>query len=66
MVPKVDHANGFDTNATTEQGLKGFEEITYVEEYYLTNAEIDGLARHAFDIAEHIPSGARLIELGSG
>lgn len=54
------------TNRSIEKGLKLFEEITYLDEYYLTNAEIEALAQHADAIAEHIPSGSRLIELGSG
>lgn len=49
-----------------EKGLRLFEEITYLDEYYLTNAEIDALTRHADAIAEHIPPDARVIELGSG
>ncbi|KIY03944.1 uncharacterized protein Z520_00636 [Fonsecaea multimorphosa CBS 102226] len=49
-----------------EKGLKLFEEITYLDEYYLTNAEIDTLTRHASKIVEQIPPGARLVELGSG
>ncbi len=31
----------------TEAGLKIFEEITFLDEYYLTNAEIQALERHA-------------------
>lgn len=46
--------------------MKLFEEITYLDEYYLTNAEIEALTKHADVIAEHIPPGSRLIELGSG
>ncbi|KIW20988.1 hypothetical protein PV08_01567 [Exophiala spinifera] len=49
-----------------EKGLKLFEEITYVDEYYLTNAEIEALSRHASAIASRIPANARLVELGSG
>ncbi|KIW86193.1 hypothetical protein Z517_01588 [Fonsecaea pedrosoi CBS 271.37] len=49
-----------------ELGLKLFEDITYLDEYYLTNAEIDTLTRHANKIVERIPDGARLVELGSG
>lgn len=49
-----------------EKGLQLFEEITYLEEYYLTNAEIDALERYAGRIAERIPHGAQVIELGSG
>lgn len=55
-----------DTEIPTEKGLKLFEDITYLEEYYLTNAEIDALNKHADVIVEHIPAGARVIELGSG
>ncbi|KAJ9644932.1 hypothetical protein H2204_001394 [Knufia peltigerae] len=49
-----------------EKGLKLFEEITYVDEYYLTNAEIEALTRHANAIASRIPANSRLVELGSG
>ena len=49
-----------------EQGLKLYEEITYLEEYYLTNAEIDVLKRYADHIAERIQNGSQVIELGSG
>ncbi|KAE8150601.1 Aldehyde/histidinol dehydrogenase [Aspergillus avenaceus] len=47
-------------------GLKLFEEITYVGEYYLTNAEIEVLQTHAQKIVERIPENAQLLELGSG
>ena len=47
-------------------GLKLFEEITFLPEYYLTNSEIDILDRYADRIADTIPSGSQLIELGSG
>jgi L-histidine Nalpha-methyltransferase / hercynylcysteine S-oxide synthase len=50
----------------TEAGLKLFEDITFLEEYYLTNAEIEALKTHAAEIAERLPEGTRLIELGSG
>ncbi|MCJ1312598.1 hypothetical protein MMC25_006272 [Agyrium rufum] len=49
-----------------EQGLKLFEEITYLEEYYLTNAEIEVLEKYADHIAERIQEGSQVIELGSG
>lgn len=49
-----------------EKGLKLFEEITYLDEYYLTNAEIQVLTRYADHIADRIEHGAQLIELGSG
>lgn len=54
------------TDEKTEQGLKLFEDITYLEEYYLTNAEIEVLEKCAHKIVEYIPDGARVIELGSG
>ncbi|KAI1823114.1 DUF323 domain protein [Xylaria intraflava] len=49
-----------------EKGLQLFEKITYLEEYYPTNAEIDVLKRSVAAIAANIPSGSMLIELGSG
>ena len=49
-----------------EKGLKLFEDITYLEEYYLTNSEIEVLSTYAADIADKIPSEARIVELGSG
>lgn len=49
-----------------EAGLKLFEQITYLDEYYLTNAEIEVLERHADAIAERIPLDALVVELGSG
>ena len=48
------------------QGLRLFEEITYLDEYYPTNAEIEVLTAHAKTIAERLPDNAQLIELGSG
>ena len=41
-------------------------QITYLEEYYLTNDEIEVLRSAAADIVKNIPSGAMIIELGSG
>ncbi|MCJ1472359.1 hypothetical protein MMC13_001006 [Lambiella insularis] len=49
-----------------EKGLKLFEEITYLDEYYLTNAEIQVLSLYADRIAARIEHGSQLIELGSG
>lgn len=48
------------------KGLKLFEEITYLDEYYLTNAEIEVLTSYARKIVERIPDNAQLVELGSG
>ena len=41
-------------------------QITYLDEYYLTNAEIEVLRSYARNIAEAIPSGSMVVELGSG
>ncbi|KAK2763273.1 hypothetical protein FQN54_009909 [Arachnomyces sp. PD_36] len=48
------------------EGLRLFEEITYLDEYYLTNAEIEVLTTHAKTIVEKIPENSQLVELGSG
>ncbi|KAK4494315.1 hypothetical protein PRZ48_014613 [Zasmidium cellare] len=48
------------------KGLKLFEQITYLEQYYLTGQEIFALEKYAERIAERIPSGAMVVELGSG
>jgi uncharacterized SAM-dependent methyltransferase len=47
-------------------GLKLFEKITYLEEYYLTNAEIEVLETYADNIAERIKPNSVVVELGSG
>lgn len=48
------------------EGLKLFEKITYLEEYYLTNAEIEVLENYADEIAKRIQPGGIVVELGSG
>lgn len=48
------------------KGLKLFEEITYLDEYYLTNTEIEILTKHAKRIVARIPENSQLVELGSG
>ena len=49
-----------------QEGRKRFEDITYLEEYYLTQTEIGILERSSDEIAREIKSGSMLIELGSG
>lgn len=49
-----------------ERGLQLFEEITYLDEYYLTNYEIELLKKSAAEMASQIPEGAIVVELGSG
>jgi len=48
------------------EGLKLFEGITFLDEYYLTAQEIQALTAYADRIAQRIPDGAMVIELGSG
>lgn len=47
-------------------GSQIFEEICTLPEYYLTRAEREILQNHADDIVSRMPSGATLVELGSG
>ena len=49
-----------------QEGLKHFEDITYTDEYYLTQTEIVILERSSNEIAQKIQPGSMLIELGSG
>ena len=49
-----------------EAGLKLFEDITFLRDYYLTNTEIEILETNARTIAQAIKPGSVLIELGSG
>ncbi|KAG6003635.1 Ergothioneine biosynthesis protein 1 [Claviceps maximensis] len=49
-----------------EKGLQLFEQITYLDEYYLTGYEIGLLKKHSSEIASKIPDGSMLMELGSG
>lgn len=68
---KLYPGNGLERRMPTlllydEEGLQLFEEITYLEEYYLINAEIETLNTHAEAIARLIEPGSQVIELGSG
>ncbi|KAF1993588.1 hypothetical protein P154DRAFT_449788 [Amniculicola lignicola CBS 123094] len=49
-----------------EAGLRLFEKITYLDEYYLTNAEIEVLETFSERIAQRIRPGSVIVELGSG
>ncbi|SHH80689.1 L-histidine N(alpha)-methyltransferase [Cognatishimia maritima] len=48
------------------RGSSLFEEITELEEYYLTRTETEILRRHSSDLAAHVPEGGALVELGAG
>jgi dimethylhistidine N-methyltransferase len=48
------------------RGSALFEQITMLDEYYLTRTEIGLLERHAGDMAELIGAKASVIEFGSG
>ena len=47
-------------------GLRLFEQITHLKEYYLTNEEIWVLEKYASSIAERLQDGSIIVELGSG
>ncbi|KAI5288152.1 hypothetical protein KEM54_005432 [Ascosphaera aggregata] len=47
-------------------GLQLFEQITGLEEYYLTQNEMDVFHEHAKLIVSQFPVGVQLLELGSG
>ncbi|KAF9109697.1 hypothetical protein BGX27_007303 [Mortierella sp. AM989] len=49
-----------------DRGLQIFDEITYLEEYYLTQEEIEILERDGDKIVEHIPDNSVVVELGAG
>ncbi|KAL8944346.1 MAG: hypothetical protein Q9216_000531 [Gyalolechia sp. 2 TL-2023] len=49
-----------------EKGLGLFEDISYLDEYYPTNAEIEILRKHAAELATLIPQGCTILELGAG
>jgi len=49
-----------------QKGLKLFEEITYLQDYYLTNAEIEVLEHCADEIAQRLQQDSIVLELGSG
>ncbi|KAL8882768.1 MAG: hypothetical protein Q9192_007523, partial [Flavoplaca navasiana] len=49
-----------------ERGLQLFEDITYLDEYYLTRAEVDVLENCVAAIADSIPDNCLILELGSG
>lgn len=49
-----------------EAGSRIFEEICALQEYYLTRAEDEILARHAAEVVGSVAPGATVVELGSG
>lgn len=49
-----------------QEGLKRFEDITYLDEYHLTQTEIGILERSSNGMARKIKPNSMLIELGSG
>ena len=48
------------------KGLRLFEDISYLDEYYLTHMELEALNLHAAEIVRQVPENAQLVELGSG
>lgn len=49
-----------------DKGLRYFEDVTYSPDYYLTDEEIGILESQRHNIANQIPAGTMLVELGSG
>ncbi|KAL7749401.1 hypothetical protein RI367_005272 [Sorochytrium milnesiophthora] len=49
-----------------DKGLQLFDQITYLDEYYLTGCEIDILQQHAAELARTVPDNALIVELGAG
>lgn len=47
-------------------GLQLFDQITYLDEYYLTNAERAILENHADSLVEKVRDNSIIIELGAG
>ena len=52
--------------AWDEEGLKRFEAVTYLYDYYLTRNEMNLLEQYSNEIALKIKPDSMLIELGSG
>lgn len=49
-----------------EEGARLFEAITRLDEYYLTDAEMEILRERAGDVARRLGPGVRMVEYGSG
>jgi L-histidine Nalpha-methyltransferase / hercynylcysteine S-oxide synthase len=65
--PRIGHRKTLPTLLLYDvNGLRLFEKITYLEEYYLTNTEIKVLEEYAGHIAERIKPNSIILELGSG
>ncbi|CAG8490925.1 27888_t:CDS:2 [Dentiscutata erythropus] len=65
-------ANEYDTKVIPsiilydDRGLQLFDQITYTDEYYLTNCEINILNKKVDQITDYIASNSSVIELGAG
>ncbi|KAI8634350.1 histidine-specific methyltransferase [Xylariaceae sp. FL1651] len=71
LLQKLQPGDGHEKKIPTillydEIGLKLFEEITYLDDYYLTNAEIELLNIGAAEMAKKLTPGSMIVELGSG
>ncbi|RIB12228.1 hypothetical protein C2G38_1898496, partial [Gigaspora rosea] len=49
-----------------DRGLQLYDRLTYTDEYYLTNCEINILNKNVDQITDYIASDSSVIELGSG
>jgi uncharacterized SAM-dependent methyltransferase len=50
----------------SDKGLEIFDKITYADEYYLTNCEINIFENYAQEMVSNLRNGDCLIELGCG
>lgn len=70
ILTSLDQPKGRKSIATfllyDELGLQLFDEITRLEEYYLTNAERAILQDRADELASRVNDGSIIVELGSG
>ncbi|CAG8674245.1 12308_t:CDS:1, partial [Racocetra fulgida] len=49
-----------------DRGLQIYDQLTYTDEYYLTNFEINILNKKVDQITDYIASDSTVIELGAG
>lgn len=49
-----------------DKGLDLFDKITYTDDYYLTNCEIDIFKRYGAEMTDYVTDGSILVELGVG
>lgn len=63
---EADPPNFPDLLLWDEEGLRLFEAVTYLKEYYLTQTELEILEQKSFEMAQKIKTNSVIIDLGSG